>query len=75
MGADVLILHAKTEETLINDLFDELDIIGIVANADVVISSQIQKQLAEALDSNAMAVLLVTEGLLQDLEQTRYCLI
>jgi 2-polyprenyl-3-methyl-5-hydroxy-6-metoxy-1,4-benzoquinol methylase len=71
MGADVLILHAKTEETLINDLFDELDIIGIVANADVVISSQIQKQLAEALDSNAMAVLLVTEGLLQDLEQTK----
>jgi 2-polyprenyl-3-methyl-5-hydroxy-6-metoxy-1,4-benzoquinol methylase len=70
MGADVLILHAKTEETLIRKLSVELDIIGIVANADIVISSQIQRQLSEALHSHAMAVLLVTEGLLRDLEQT-----
>lgn len=69
MGADVLILHAKTEEALIGNLFNELEIIGIVASAEVVISSHIDKQLAEALSCHAMAVLLVTEGLLQDLEQ------
>ena len=70
MGADVLILHAKTDETLIRKLSIELDMIGIVANANIIILSQIQRQLSEALKSHAMAVLLVTEGLLQDLERT-----
>ena len=69
MGADVFILYAKTEVALIRDLSTELDIIGIIANAEIVIPSQIQRQLAEAIDSHAMAVIILTEGLLKDLEQ------
>lgn len=71
MGDDVFILYAKTEVALIKDLSTELDIIGITANAEIVNPSQIQRQLAEVIDSHAMVVIILTEGLLKDLEQVK----
>src|SRR5260370_15345819 len=70
MKKDVVVIYSSKDQKLINDLKVELDLLGVDAAAETAKPGTIKHQLQSCLADHAMPVLLVTEALLQGLEES-----